>query len=1053
MVSRQSFLYNFSGDTSLHLHGCRQPVYVSLAMTSIQIVIFLAIFEFGRRSRLFGGIYEKRRQIYPDRTPPPLPQKGVSSWFFSWWRVKLSKPSIGEVSGGTKQHHQRPMYSKGIRHSHQVMSDFLKQADDKCYRDSPFYDPSSEEDPPEISKKENITATAPTCSHCDCDLIDEDQEVRDEVIELTEDRTAPQPNMEPQSVSVIEEGPHSPSIPRRVRFNQRAGTYGSVAESSVSGDKNANAPTSETSLAGRLRRRILMNGTNTSAHSSAGEDSTGEMTHHDKIHHRILSDEEQELLNFIGLDSFMTLRFLRFAFDATFFPLLLSAVTLVPIYFTATNNIRGFFSVTAVALSDGNSRHWALVFFGFVQFCYIFRRLWIEWEIFLPLRYEYLEKGSTSKEFYEEQYRRTCVVEYIPKKFRTDQSLYAFFNSLFPGQIVRAEVLLNTEYLRMLLDDRQKYIVKYEDAYAKKVSDYAKYLLTKDELTKADCCHKARYPKEPKDPEVVVMHMMDAEDTGNAFMRHIQTAKVKDPRTHNAFCWYHHEIQRLNKEIDDEYIRLSMAQRRPVPERVNETYISKWLGLKHLTGRYSGRLHSKTAFVEFRTLAAKQQAIQCNITGTARLITVNPVPDLREIIWSNMHVPASLIETRRLYANICLVGCLVAWSFLVVAIRSFDRVGDWFGVESPFLVTFFTLYVPALLIEGLVRIIPLLLKLLCKKIRFKSTSDCERYILRWYFSFRFITFIFVIAGGTLTEFGVDFIDDPVGFSKTLSDSVAEQSAFYTSYVLVAGGLQMFLRLSQAHNCLIYWLIRRESSACSERRLEQTSRQIKMFHLDEFVPLFLFIFMVGSMYGAIAPVACVFVALFYRVAYKVFKFLSTYVYGSGYAGGGFVFYILNNILFFILYFTLVVVAGYLSLHGSGSMAGIYSILLVVTIAVQRAIHFNFVEPSRTLALKAACASDRKAGLSAAKTEDEEDGSDISMGLQVDGTFSTNCDDANFEAAVFEKRYGNRDAVSDMTDISGDFFVYRQPSLNRSTWEVAPRPYRRPNDCCDFDYCFW
>lgn len=95
------------------------------------------------------------------------------------------------------------------------------------------------------------------------------------------------------------------------------------------------------------------------------------------------------------------------------------------------------------------------------------------------------------------------------------------------------------------------------------------------------------------------------------------------------------EISRLNKEIEDEYLRLAIGQRRHTP-KIKENRISKWLGLKYLTGEDTGRLHSSTAFVEFKSLAAKQHAVQCNILGTNQCMEVKPVPEVRDLIWDNM---------------------------------------------------------------------------------------------------------------------------------------------------------------------------------------------------------------------------------------------------------------------------------------------------------------------------------------------------------------------------------------------------------------------------------
>ena len=163
-----------------------------------------------------------------------------------------------------------------------------------------------------------------------------------------------------------------------------------------------------------------------------------------KVHRRPLSMEQQEMLRCIGLDAFMTLRFLEFGFDVSFWPFLFSLITLVPTFVTGDNDQVGYYRSTALNLPLESERHWAVVVFGIFHFIYILRRIWIEWEIFLPLRYDFLENGDFDKSKHQDQYRHTCLVEYVPRSHKHDQDVFKFFDAIFPGQVKRAEVLLNT---------------------------------------------------------------------------------------------------------------------------------------------------------------------------------------------------------------------------------------------------------------------------------------------------------------------------------------------------------------------------------------------------------------------------------------------------------------------------------------------------------------------------------------------------------------------------------------------------------------------------------
>ena len=108
-------------------------------------------------------------------------------------------------------------------------------------------------------------------------------------------------------------------------------------------------------------------------------------------------------------------------------------------------------------------------------------------------------------------------------------------------------------------------------------------------------------------------------------------------------------------------------------------------------------------------------------------------------------------------------------------------------------------------------------------------------------------------------------------------------------------------------------------------------------------------MVGQLYGILAPVAGAFVGGFFWTAYRVFKFMTLYIYGNRYESGGEVFYTLTQLFFFCVYSMIILFAGYISLHATAVMAGVSVLLLLITALVQREMLQSFIEPSRTLSL--------------------------------------------------------------------------------------------------------
>lgn len=321
-----------------------------------------------------------------------------------------------------------------------------------------------------------------------------------------------------------------------------------------------------------------------------------------------------------------------------------------------------------------------------------------------------------------------------------------------------------------------------------------------------------------------------------------------------------------------------------------------------------------------------------------------------------------------------------------------------------------------------------------------------------------------------------------GFFERLSDNVAFESQFFISYVLITGGMSTFYFMSQLHNVAEYWFIHGfiTEEAISQRKLDQMNGRVKVFHKQELVPLFLFIFIIGALYGAIAPVASVFVILFFRSAYKVFKYMALFIYGKTYENGGQLFYSLSTILFFILYLAVLIIVGYLSLYGTSAMSGLFAVMLLIILVTQIHVQRTFVVPSRTLSLaKARIIDDAKGAyqqkhdnvgnyLSANSGQDREKGRHRRSSSLLQSLLDNAADDIDEDTAEIsmdsndtlgsesrraladrrmQERYREQDSLSDVTDDDAraiDFFIYRQPSLNRVTWEISPRPYRKGLD---------
>ena len=341
------------------------------------------------------------------------------------------------------------------------------------------------------------------------------------------------------------------------------------------------------------------------------------------IFKRPLDIGDSELLRSVGLDTFVLLRFLRFGFDVTFFPFLFACITLIPTYFTnpyegnETENIvtSGYFRLTLNRLEPGSDRLWVPWLYAIIVHSFILRRLWIEWETFIGPRFDFLINGAIEEQnkegslitgiakkddfdLHREQYRNSCMVEFVPESYRRSSDLKEFFEAIFPGQVKRADILLNATDLTKIIAERQHCIERYERLFAKRFSERTIY--TKKSLEQQSNVSLAKYlccgfcfgkpPNRPMDPMIRI--------SSKCFCCEKKMVK--------ALPYYLSKIKALNEDAESEHHRISeecnMIEQKDKTNILSSQIENVGLFLagvrRHVT--------SSTGFVEFKNLTAKQ---------------------------------------------------------------------------------------------------------------------------------------------------------------------------------------------------------------------------------------------------------------------------------------------------------------------------------------------------------------------------------------------------------------------------------------------------------------
>ncbi len=86
-----------------------------------------------------------------------------------------------------------------------------------------------------------------------------------------------------------------------------------------------------------------------------------------------------------------------------------------------------------------------------------------EYKHYLDLRLQYLAEGDTDM---NPQTQHSLLVEEIPRELRSDTALYSYFDTLFPGKVHSASIVLNLPELEKLVCKRKRVLRRLEKSYA-----------------------------------------------------------------------------------------------------------------------------------------------------------------------------------------------------------------------------------------------------------------------------------------------------------------------------------------------------------------------------------------------------------------------------------------------------------------------------------------------------------------------------------------------------------------------------------------------------------
>jgi chaperonin cofactor prefoldin len=638
-------------------------------------------------------------------------------------------------------------------------------------------------------------------------------------------------------------------------------------------------------------------------------------------------------------------------------------------------------------LEDDSIQLWAplIVWYGFVGLVlYLF---WQEWKAYLPLRQSFLANGDIDT---SPEYRYTLQVEQIPPSKRSAAKLFAYFSKLFPGSVVKANICLSIDELEKTISKIKKARDAYEQADASmhgkqnaprpqtKVGGFLIFGGKKvDALSHFDkVMEELKIEAERQREEMVVF----CERLGNQDLLTLEST-AKSNRSMSPLSFF----GKGKKLYDDD-----------------EIFATKWKNIA-----------SSTGFLTLNSLASKQEAIQCELTGRPMLLKAYPAPELKDVIWNNVTTSMVMQNCKRLIANTFWTLGILFWAIPVSftqILANLDGLREkapwlWIPEKGTPLYGFLVGYLPVIFFLILMFLVPLLIALSAEKfIKMKSLSSVDLYLFRWHFGFQIANLWLILIGGSIFNQLSSLIDSPKGAIKVIASAVPSASQFFLNILIVNTFAGLFMEISQLVPAVILIILRKikPDSQRSQRDLDARFEPSPLVWGKVYPPL-IFNLLVGLVYICIVPIIQPFCAVFFGLAYLVYKHQCLHIYGQRAEGGGAYFPLLFKFMIACLLTAEIVIAVYFGVKKGKAQAPLAFVLIIITVLFNYAMHTYYGKYSRILSIEKA--QDIDTLLSEVHHSDAP--------REVEGNLSTKIECQE----------------------------YAQPALRKTKWDIHPVNYRK------------
>jgi len=633
-----------------------------------------------------------------------------------------------------------------------------------------------------------------------------------------------------------------------------------------------------------------------------------------------------------GVDAYMYLRYLRLCLNLTLTSGFWAMVILFPVFATGGGGQDGLYHLSIANVEDGSSwRFWFPVVFMWLFTMYVFHVMNEEFKHFMEVRMEFLVRGD--KDIHP-QHQNSLMIENIPKELRSDKALYDYFNTLFPNKIYSACVVMNIPDLEGLASRRARVTRRLEKSFAlyESTGERPHHVVGRKRMifcgieslpmfsyiggTKNDDYDAENTPLRGEMVDSILYYTRDLINM-NSVVQKMQKDKKEIAQTGNEIVQASEWIaETIEAATDAAAMSLQAAREDGLIIGFGESNVgfsimsllgsgfNFFFGGFHVFNRQLdavvenvvGNAMSSTGFVVFKDRFSVTCAASTPLCPKPEVLSASMAPDVRDIVWDNAHISATIISGNEATANFLLVIAVLFWSVPVTFIQAMATVEsiatipgmEWVQQFSGGqFATLINGYLPVIALLALINALPLIFERIATVYEDRKTlSDVQNSILVRFFYYQLANIYITVTARSVWDSLADIIDHPSTALLILGQSVPKVVGYFTALLItkiLAGLPYIMLRFDALCRLFCIRMCCREE-IMTRKELEEVKRKQMVWYGWEY-PSQLLVIVICFTYACICPIIFFVVALYFLFAFIVYKKQMLLTYTTVYESGG------------------------------------------------------------------------------------------------------------------------------------------------------------------------